>query len=125
MSKPPDDDKVGYGRPPKKSRWKKGESGNPRKKPKAPESLAAMIDRLLLSPKKLAVNGEIQTVPALVGIISRLQSMAIAGNTRVSKILLKYRVFANQHTERHFQLIFKEAETTGATANSATESDRG
>ena len=29
MSPPQNDDDVGYGRPPKKTRWKKGQSGNP------------------------------------------------------------------------------------------------
>ena len=30
-----DDDEVGYGKPPRESRWKSGQSGNPKGRPKA------------------------------------------------------------------------------------------
>ena len=34
-----DDEKVGYGRPPKHSRFRKGQSGNPRSRPKGARGL--------------------------------------------------------------------------------------
>jgi hypothetical protein len=38
MSQPSDEYSVGYGRPPREARWKKGQSGNPRRrKPKLRE----------------------------------------------------------------------------------------
>jgi hypothetical protein len=125
MTTPPDDYKVGHCRTPVETRWPKGRSGNPRTKPKAPESLVAMTDRLLLSPVKLTLNGEVHTVAALVAIISQLQLKAMAGSTQASKILLKYRAFANQHAERQFKVIFKDTEETTATATAVPESDRG
>src|ERR1700724_1011453 len=43
-----DDSRTGYANPPKEHRWKKGQSGNPRRqRAKPPESTVAMIDRLL------------------------------------------------------------------------------
>ena len=114
---PPDDYKVGYGRPPLETRWKKGQSGNPPKKPKRAESGVDMIDRLLLSQVKLTLNGEVKKVTALEAIISQLQLMEMSGIARASRILLKYRAFASQHAGKHFQLIFKDSEDIGPVAN--------
>jgi hypothetical protein len=115
---PPDDDeKVGYRRPPRGTKWKKGQSGNPRKKPRPDENVVDLIDRLLLQEVRLTLNGEMKTVPALEAIVSQLQLKEMAGSARASKILLKYRAFASQHTEKQFRLIFKDSEDTGAVAN--------
>lgn len=42
-----DDDKVGYRRPPKKSQFQKGRSGNPSGKARKPASLADDVSRVL------------------------------------------------------------------------------
>jgi hypothetical protein len=123
MTTPHDDEKVGYRRPPRDTRWKKGQSGNSRKKPRLEESVVDLIDRLLLQEVRLTLNGEVRTVPALEAIVSQLQLKEMAGSARASKILLKYRSFASQHTERQFQLIFKDSEDTGAVANRTGEAD--
>jgi hypothetical protein len=127
MTTPPDDDqKVGYGRPPRETRWKKGQSGNPRGKPPQPaENVVDLVDRLLLSQVKLTLNGEVKNVTALEAIISQLQLKEMAGSARASKVLLKYRVFATQHAERQFQLIFKGSENTSAVTNATSEAAHG
>jgi hypothetical protein len=109
MTIPPlDDEKVGYGRPPRATRWKRGQSGNPRKKPTPEESIVDLIDRLLLQEVRLTISGVVTTVPVLEAIVSQLQLLEMAGNARASKILLKYRAFASQHAEKQFRLIFKK-----------------
>jgi hypothetical protein len=119
---PPDDDeKIGYCRPPRGTRWKKGQSGNPRKKPRPEESVVDLIDRLLLQEVRLTLNGEVKTVSALEAIVSQLQLKEMAGSARASKILLKYRAFASQHTDKHFQLIFIDSENTAAATNATAE----
>ena len=114
MTIPPDDNKVGYGRPPKKHRWKKGQRANNSRKRKRTENLLELVDRLLLSPVELVLNGESETIPALVAIISQLQLKEMTGNVQASKVLLKYRVLASQHGERELQLIFKDNERAPA-----------
>ena len=59
MSLSPEEYKVGYKRPPKHSRWKKGQSGNPNKRrpPREVSDLQA-IDTLLLRPIVIVEDGE-------------------------------------------------------------------
>jgi hypothetical protein len=59
MSSRDDDYKVGYGRPPKETRWKKGQSGNRGPKKREPAAVATMeiIDRLLAEPVEIVENG--------------------------------------------------------------------
>jgi hypothetical protein len=121
MTNPPDEYSVGYGRTPRDTRWKKGQSGNPRKTPKPVESIVDLIDRLLLQKVTLTLNGEVKTVTALEAIVSRLQLKEMAGSARASRILMKYRGFASQHTEKQFRLIFKENENTGVVADATSE----
>jgi hypothetical protein len=112
VTTPRDDYKVGYGRPPLETRWGKGESGNPSKKPRRQENIVEMLDRLLLSPVKVTLNGETKRVSSLEAIISQLQVKEMSGNAGASRILLKYRAFASQHAEKEFQLIFVDSQST-------------
>lgn len=108
---------VGYGRPPRKSKWKKGQSGNPRKaKPKHRENAVATMERLLLAPARLTIDGEPKQVPALEAIVLQLLQKAIAGNMRAARVLKKYKEFARQNMERKLDLSFVESAYTRALA---------
>jgi hypothetical protein len=124
MTAPPEDEKVGYGRPAQKTRWKKGQSGNPRKKPRRPESIVEIIDRLLLSAVKFTLSGETKRGTALEAIVSQLQLKEMAGSSRASRILVDYREMATQHAEKKIQLIFVEDDSSDD-ASRATESEHG
>jgi hypothetical protein len=41
----------------------------------------------------------------------------MAGNARASRILLKYKEFADQHAEQQLQLVFVDSDYTRAVAN--------
>lgn len=125
MTTPPDDYKVGYGRPPLENRWKKGESGNPRKKPRRQENIVEILDRLLLSSVNVTLNGETKRVSALEAIILQLQLKDMSGNAGASRILLKYRVFASQHAEKKFQLVFVDGQSTPAASDVISGADHG
>ena len=115
MSATSDNDAVGYGRPPQARRWKKGQSGNPRRRrSKPPESTVAMIDRLLAAPVSIIVNGETERVPAIEAIVLQLLQKEMAGNARAARTLLKYREFAAQNGEKQLEVIFVESDYTKA-----------
>jgi hypothetical protein len=125
VTTPPDDYTVGYGRPPLETRWKKGESGNPRKTSRRQETIVEILDRLLLSSVNVTLNGETKRVSALEAIISQLQIKEMSGNAGASRILLRYRAFASQHTEKEFQLVFVDGQSPPAVWDVISGADRG
>lgn len=119
MTTSSDDDDVGYSRPPREFRWKKGQSGNPRKKPRRPETAVEMVDRFLLSLVNATMDGETKRVTALEAIISQLQIKELSGNFRASRILLEYREFASQAGEKEVRLVFIDDEDQGPNGDQA------
>jgi hypothetical protein len=118
MMAPLDEYHVGYGRPPRETRWKKGQSGDPRRrKPKPAESTVAVIDRLLLAPTKIILNGESRKVSALEAIVFQLLQKAMSGNGRAHRALLKYQKFASLNLEKRLELTFVDSEYTRAFAS--------
>jgi hypothetical protein len=116
MSRP--DDKpydVGYGRPPRHTRWKKGQSGNPRhKKRKVREGTIAILDHLLMRIVPITINGELKRMSALEVIVTQLVQKELAGSTRASRVLLKYTQLANSTSEKKVELRFVEDDYTRA-----------
>ncbi|WP_415021859.1 DUF5681 domain-containing protein [Bradyrhizobium sp.] len=119
MSSPSDKSKVGYGRPPLRTRWKKGQSGNPRKKLRQPKSEIEQLDRLLLSYVTISLNGVPTRVSALAAIISQLQRKELSGNCKASRTLLKYQRLAKEHDDRprHIELRFTGDDARDAGGN--------
>ena len=57
--KDPDGDyEVGHSRPPKDTRWKKGQSGNPKGRPKADKTGPVDISAFLDEPVAMTINGK-------------------------------------------------------------------
>jgi hypothetical protein len=107
MSDSSDDDGVGYGRPPRKYRWSKGQSGNPRnRRPQRTESALEMIDRLLVEPISVTRNGDTKKIPAVRAIVMRLQQLAVSGSTHAYRAIQKYEAFAAQNAPKALELTF-------------------
>ena len=92
-SKP--EDAVGFGRPPKHSQWKKGQSGNPNQKRKRqPKPVATLVDEFFAREVEVVENGVSQRRTAFEIICLQLCNKIIAGNTRALNVLKKYADFA-------------------------------
>lgn len=83
-----DDDAVGYGRPPKWGRFKKGRSGNPRGRPKGSRNFATDLDEILTQKMTIRENGQPKIVSSQKAALLRLRSKALKGETRALDRLL-------------------------------------
>jgi hypothetical protein len=91
MSDSDHEPKVGYGLPPVKSRWKKGQCGNPnRKRRRRPPTMKEMIDSFFSTEIWVTENGVRRRCSAFEAIVSQLCIKADAGNRRAARALLRY-----------------------------------
>ena len=63
MSDTRSDDQIGYGRPPKTTRFPKGRSGNPSGRPKAKVTQLNTFEELLARPVTVTVDGVSKRIP--------------------------------------------------------------
>jgi hypothetical protein len=97
MSKPPDDYTVGFGRPPQDHRWKKGQTGNPRRrKARRPKSLKAIVDDYLDSEISISENGRRRRCLRFEAIFLQIQVKALAGHKGAMSVLLDYVEFSRE-----------------------------
>ena len=113
MSRSSKDYEIGHGRPPKATQWKKGQSANPggRKSPRS-IGLLEMIDKLLLTPVKVTVNGESKRVAVLKVILEQLWNKAIAGDRRARAVFLRWLELAPQVANRTVEITFADSDYT-------------
>ena len=85
-----DDEKysVGHGRPPRHTRFKKGESGNPRGRPKGSKNVATVLAEVLNARVPANVNGRRRLITKLYAVMTQLVNKAASGDPRSIQILL-------------------------------------
>jgi hypothetical protein len=95
VSVPPDDYRVGYGRPPQHSRWKKGQSGNPRGRPKKVQAgTVGLLKALLMKQVRITENGESRPATVWEAILARLSARERAGDARAPGVLQRWLAYA-------------------------------
>jgi hypothetical protein len=75
-----DDYEVGYGKPPKNTRFQKGASGNPKGRPKKARGFDAELLRESESFITISVNGKPKRITKSQGMAMQLISKALNGN---------------------------------------------
>jgi hypothetical protein len=121
-----DDDETGYGKPPKHTRWRDGQSGNPKRQyPKQVGSTVELIDKLLLKPIEITVGEKSRKVTTLEAILFRLWQKEVLGDPRALKIRLKYQEFARQHSKPRIETVFVDNEYTTAFAEIPLRENKG
>lgn len=83
-----DGDAVGYGRPPKHTRWKKGQSGNPSGRPKGARGLKTDLRAELISRMEISMNGKRVSGTKQQLMLRTLTARAAAGDVRATRILI-------------------------------------
>jgi hypothetical protein len=91
-----EDDAVGYKRPPKAYRWKKGQYGNPGRRRKRPlKGAAEIIDQLFAKSVSFVEDGSVRKASGLAVIVSQLVKKQLAGERRAMNVRLKYETFSS------------------------------
>jgi hypothetical protein len=87
-SDPPGNYEVGYRKPPRHTRFKPGQSGNPRGRPKAEKSLGAALNDALKAKVKMRRNGKERVVSGIQAFALRVVTDAIQGKASAQKMLV-------------------------------------
>jgi len=82
-----DDTDVGYGRPPKRNRFRKGQSGNPKGRPKGKLNLATLLERAQLELVIVNENGTRRKVTKIEAACKQLANKAASGDLIALKLL--------------------------------------
>lgn len=91
---------VGYGKPPKQSQFKKGQSGNPKGQRKSrPKQPRMIMDEIFAEKVRVRENGRSMLVTVRQAIIMRLRAKAPRGDRAAINVLLDYIRDASAHQE--------------------------
>lgn len=88
-TKKKNDYEVGYGKPPKHSRFKTGQSGNPKGRPKGANGVTACLRRELESRITIREENRELRVSKAEAIAKRLTAVALKGDMKALLALLK------------------------------------
>src|SRR5215471_15299500 len=104
------DYEVGYGKPPRETRFVKGRSGNPRGRPRGAKSFSALLSDKLNEPVTVAGNGGRRKISKREAIVTQLVNRSAAADFRAIKILLDI----VRDIERQAEAVPETAEFTEA-----------
>lgn len=79
--------KVGYCNPPEHSRFKTGQSGNPRGRPKGTLNMATVLERTLREKVAITENGKRKIITKLEAAIKQLTNKAASGELKALQLL--------------------------------------
>ena len=83
------DGAVGYGQPPKETRFQPGQSGNPRGRPKGSKNLKTIVEVVLNEKVEVTESGRRRKVTKLELVIRQLVNKAAGGEIKNTALLLK------------------------------------
>jgi len=81
--------RVGKGRPPLATRWKSGQSGNPKGRPKGRKNITTHFAEAFAQKLEIQENGRRRKITAKEAIVRRLVAEAVKGNLKAIDYLLK------------------------------------
>jgi hypothetical protein len=76
------DSAVGFGKPPKHTQFKKGQSGNPKGRPKGSQNIATILAKAGRQLIKVTENGKIRYMTKLQATMLQLMNKNVAGDLK-------------------------------------------
>lgn len=83
------DYEVGYGKPPKHTRFKKGQSGNPKGRPKGCQNTRIELENLLNQQIIAQENGKTKTLTVRKAVLQKIVHDALKGVRHAQEMLFK------------------------------------
>ena len=78
---------VGYGQPPRETRFRKGQSGNPHGRPKGSLNMATVLLRTLRETVVVTASGRKKTITKLEAAMTQITNKAAGGDLSALKLL--------------------------------------
>ncbi len=80
---------VGYGKPPRSSRFQKGRSGNPKGRPKGSRSAKSLLEQALAAPITISEGGTTKVVEQRMALFKAMVARAIKGDARSAALVVR------------------------------------
>lgn len=81
---------VGYGNPPRHTRFQKGLSGNPDGRPKGSKNIATLLERALMERVTITENGKRRSISKLEASFKQLVNLAASGDLPAMRQLYSF-----------------------------------
>ena len=91
---------VGYGKPPRHTRFEKGRSGNPKGRPSGSKNMSTLFTEALNETVIIAENGGRRKISKRQAIVKQIVNKAAKGDWRCTKLLLELPQETGSATER-------------------------
>ena len=91
---------TGYANPPKETQFKKGQSGNPKGRPKGDKNYLALANRELSQKVSIMENGRRKTLSKKVVFVKTTINKGIAGDKKFTNIAYTMMQDAERYNER-------------------------
>lgn len=79
---------IGYGRPPRHTRFEKGQSGNPKGRPKGAKNLAILVGEALDQRIVVKENGKRRSITKRQAMVTQLVNRSAAADLKAIALLL-------------------------------------
>jgi hypothetical protein len=111
MSDHDPDYSVGYGKPPQHARFHKGQSGNPRGRPKGSRNLSTLMAKALNEPVVISENGKRKRITKREAVLKQLVNKAASGDAKAIQLLLgEIRQLEGREPPSTESVLFDEAD---------------
>lgn len=99
------DNKIGYGKPPKSTRFRPGQSGNPHGRPKGSMNLETLLDKALDAKVTMETQNGTKRITKREAILLKWVNQALAGDTKSIQALLPWIVKTDEHKNKLAQML--------------------
>ena len=89
----------GYGKPPKNGQFQKGQSGNPKGRPKGTQNVATVLRRTLREKVAITENGRHKVITKLQAAVKQLVNKAASGDLSAFRLLAALAQSGEEHAE--------------------------